>query len=197
MACKLDTQIRREQIIQAALALIREKGLRNLRIPDIAREVGLVSSALYRHFSSKQELVLAIVSRVRATLENHLIRSGRVSSDPLSRLDFLMDEHLGMMRKSPAMPLLVLSEDAAFGDPKMRRRILEIHKFFREAVAGIIEEAKSSGRVSPSTDSRSAALVFVSLIQHTAILMAISCGDVDLGSLAKETWKNYIEKFEG
>ncbi|NMD17381.1 MAG: TetR/AcrR family transcriptional regulator, partial [Synergistaceae bacterium] len=103
MAVRLDTEIRREQIISAALGLIGEKGLRNLRMPDIAQKVDLVPSALYRHFSGKQELVLAIVDSIRASLEKHLARSGEETPDPLERLEFIMDEHLKMIGGSPGM----------------------------------------------------------------------------------------------
>ncbi|MGD0654870.1 MAG: hypothetical protein ABSA16_11035 [Thermoguttaceae bacterium] len=39
---KLDTQIRREQIAQAALELIASQGLRRLSVAAVARRVGLV-----------------------------------------------------------------------------------------------------------------------------------------------------------
>ena len=197
MAVRLDTEIRREQIISAALGLIGEKGLKNLRMPDIAQKVGLVPSALYRHFSSKQELVLAIVDSIRASLEKHLARSGEETPDPLERLEFIMDEHLKMIGGSPGMPLLVLSEDAAFGDPKMRRRVLEIHEFFRKAVADIMKEAIKTRRVGPDTDPGEVALVFVSLIQHTAVMTAISGGDVHLGPLAGKAWRQYVKDLVG
>jgi AcrR family transcriptional regulator len=192
MAERLDTEVRREQILQAAMDIVRKKGLRNLRIPDVANRVGLVPSAFYRHFSGKQELVLALVGRIRAMLENHLVVSGKETADPLERLKVIMERHLGVMRESPVMPLIVLSEDAAFGDAKMRRLILDIHRFLREAVAGLVEEAKAAGLMPDDTDSDAAAMVYVSLIQHTALLLAISGGKVDLGQKAKDAWREFV-----
>lgn len=192
MAERLDTEVRREQILQAAMGIVREKGLRNLRIPDVAREVGVVPSAFYRHFSGKQELVLALVGRIRVMLENHLAASGRETSDPLERLEIVMARHLGIMRESPVMPLIVLSEDAAFGDAKMRRLIINIHRFLREAAAGLIEEARSSGRLPADTEPEAAAMVYVSLIQHTALMLAISGGELDMGQMAKKAWSEFI-----
>ncbi len=194
MAERLDTEIRREQILQAAMDIVREKGLRNLRIPDIAKRVGLVPSAFYRHFSGKQELVLVLVGRIRAALENHLAVSKKEAADPLQRLGTIMEMHLGVMRESPVMPLIVLSEDAAFGDAKMRRLILDIHSFFRGAVAGLLEEAKAAGRIPGDTDSEVAAMIYVSLIQHTALLLAISGGKVDMGQKAKNAWREFVRR---
>jgi len=192
MAERLDTVVRREQILQAAMDIVREKGLRNLRIPDVANRVGLVPSAFYRHFSGKQELILALVGRIRATLENHLAVSKKETADPLQRLRTIMERHLDIMRESTVMPLIVLSEDTAFGDAKMRRLILDIHRFLREAVAGLIEEAKAAGQLCEKTNSEAAAMVYVSLIQHTALLLAISGGGVDMGQTANRAWEEFI-----
>ena len=54
---KLDTEIRPEQLSQAALALIAAHGLEGLSIARVARRVGLVPSAIYRHYSGKDDLV--------------------------------------------------------------------------------------------------------------------------------------------
>lgn len=58
---------RRNDIIQAALRLFARKGIRATTIRDIAHETGLTEGALYRHFSSKEELARWLfVDSVRA-----------------------------------------------------------------------------------------------------------------------------------
>ncbi|MBI2220156.1 MAG: helix-turn-helix transcriptional regulator [Acidobacteria bacterium] len=56
MALKLDTEIRQEQIAQAALAVVARHGIRRLSIASVARRVGIVPSAPYRHFENKDDL---------------------------------------------------------------------------------------------------------------------------------------------
>ena len=51
---KLDTQIRREQIAEAAMSLVASQGLRRLSVAAVARRVGIVPSGIYRHFKSKE-----------------------------------------------------------------------------------------------------------------------------------------------
>ncbi len=50
---KLDTEIRQEQIAQAALSLIASRGIKGLSVAAVARRVGLVPSGIYRHFKGK------------------------------------------------------------------------------------------------------------------------------------------------
>jgi AcrR family transcriptional regulator len=54
---RLETDIRQDQITQAALGLVAAKGVAELSIAGVARRVGLVPSAIYRHFKSKDEVL--------------------------------------------------------------------------------------------------------------------------------------------
>ena len=68
---KLKTTIRKEQIVEAALEVIAAQGVRGLSVSRVARRVGLVPSAIYRHFKGKQEVLDAVVSLIeRRLMEN-------------------------------------------------------------------------------------------------------------------------------
>ena len=54
---KLNTEVRQEQIIQAAMNLIASRGLKGLSMAALANRIGLVPSAIYRHFKSKNDIV--------------------------------------------------------------------------------------------------------------------------------------------
>ena len=53
---KTDTETRRGQITEAAIALISDGGINNLNIAGIAEKIGIVPSAVYRHFKNKEEI---------------------------------------------------------------------------------------------------------------------------------------------
>jgi len=65
---KLDTQVRREQIAEAAMNLIATHGVRRLSIAAIARRVGLVPSGIYRHFKNKGEVLDAVLDLLEKRL---------------------------------------------------------------------------------------------------------------------------------
>ena len=68
VAQKLGTDIRQQQIVQAALSLISSHGLKGLSIAGIASRVGLVPSAIYRHFKNKEQVIDAILDLIRERL---------------------------------------------------------------------------------------------------------------------------------
>jgi AcrR family transcriptional regulator len=62
----------RRAILDAALRLSADTGLAGLSLRAVAKEVGVVPTAFYRHFSSMEELGLALVDEAFASLRQVL-----------------------------------------------------------------------------------------------------------------------------
>jgi AcrR family transcriptional regulator len=62
----------REQLMQAALAVMCEHPDRSPRVSDIVAGAGMSNNAFYRHFRSKDDLVLAILDDGRRTMLGYL-----------------------------------------------------------------------------------------------------------------------------
>ena len=54
----------KEKILEAALALFARSGYMGTSMSDIARQLGITKAALYRHYTSKQEILDSIVERM-------------------------------------------------------------------------------------------------------------------------------------
>lgn len=52
---------RRESIIMSAIEIIDELGINELSLREIGNRQGISDSALYKHFSNKEELILAVL----------------------------------------------------------------------------------------------------------------------------------------
>ena len=80
---KLDTQVRREQIAEAALSLVAAHGVRRLNMAAVARRVGLVPSGIYRHFKSKSAVLDAVLDLLEKRLQTNVeVRPGRDCRPP-------------------------------------------------------------------------------------------------------------------
>jgi AcrR family transcriptional regulator len=62
----------RQAILDAALSLSSDTGLAGLSLRSVAREVGIVPTAFYRHFASIEELGVALVDQAFAPLRQVL-----------------------------------------------------------------------------------------------------------------------------
>ncbi len=61
-----------DRLIQASLALIRETGQLEPRVSEIVRAAGLSNQAFYRHFRSKDELLVAVLDKGIRLLGSYL-----------------------------------------------------------------------------------------------------------------------------
>jgi AcrR family transcriptional regulator len=63
---------RREAILLAALTLFQSRGLENISLNDVAREVGSAKSNLYRYFESREHIYLVVLQRLAAQFEQRI-----------------------------------------------------------------------------------------------------------------------------
>ncbi len=65
----------KERILKASLKLFSQKGIRETTIKDIAKEVGITEGAVYRHFESKEEIVLGLFKQYSEEFYNKLLNA--------------------------------------------------------------------------------------------------------------------------
>ena len=96
-AQKTETELRQEQIIEAVLELIGTGGINALSIAGIADRVGIVPSALYRHFKSKDDVLDAVLELLRTRLLSNVSQTRKETPEALPRLKSLMMRHVHML----------------------------------------------------------------------------------------------------
>src|ERR1019366_10414432 len=112
---KLDTEVRREQLAQAALSLITTQGLKSLSVARVARRVGLVPSAVYRHFKSKDELLDAVLELIRERLNANIVQASQDATDALQVLRRLVMAHVRLIRENEGILSVVFSDEVHNG----------------------------------------------------------------------------------
>ena len=63
---------RREALLEAAIKLFQRNGLENVSLNDIAREVGLAKSNIYRYFEGREHIYLVVLQRLAAQFEQRI-----------------------------------------------------------------------------------------------------------------------------
>ena len=98
--------VRREEILDAAEALILAKGYGRMTIHDVLREVGIAKGTLYHHFASKEAILRGIVERETVTMVQRARAAAVVERPALERLLYV----IGSMRVAESPGAQVLSE---------------------------------------------------------------------------------------
>lgn len=185
---KLDTEIRREQITEAALAIVAEHGLRRLSMAAVARRVGLVPSGLYRHFASKEAMLGAVLDLLEKRLTDNVEAACRESPDPLVQLQGVLTRHIRFIREGRAIPRIIFSDDVHSGDPKRKQRIGRMILDYAGRLAEIISRGQKQGEIRADVDAQAAAMMLFGMIAPAGMLWQLTDGGFDIARHAQRSW---------
>jgi AcrR family transcriptional regulator len=83
----------RERILDASYELFSQRGIRSVGVNEVIERAGVATATLYRHFPSKDELVLAFLQLREQRWTRDFVEAGAMSrgSDPEQRLLAIFD----------------------------------------------------------------------------------------------------------
>ena len=155
---------RREQIVRAALALLAEAPLSELSTRRIAGAVGISQPALFRHFRSREAILVEVIATARADLGHVVTRIVSTPSAPHARLGALADALVGYVTENPGLPRLLFANVAA-GDSPLLSALRQLHSMQLSLVAELVREGQRDGTFDPTVEPRDAATLFVGFLQ--------------------------------
>lgn len=190
---RLSSTLRQQQILDTTLEIIAERGVGGVNTSEIAQRVGIVPSALYRHFENKEALIDALLDRTHKTLFENIKRITLKSSGAGENLRSLFLLHLEFIRKNPGIPKLVFSDAAVLGSPERKEKIFSIVKNYMNKLTEIAEKGRREGDLFQDISPEAVAFSMVSFVQHVGLISNLSDGKTDIGELAEQAW-GYMER---
>jgi AcrR family transcriptional regulator len=159
MTLRRPKDLRRREIADAALEVIAEEGLARFTSLAIARKVGVSDGALFRHFASKDEIVLAAIDRVEEIL---FAAPPPDAEDPLARLRAFFERRLAVIRENPGVARLVTSDQLGqAAPPDGVARVAALRRRSVAFVRGCLDDAEAAGALAPGLDPAVATLIVV------------------------------------
>jgi AcrR family transcriptional regulator len=171
----------RERIMSTAYRLFCRHGIRAVGIDTIIEQSGVAKMTMYRHFGSKDDLVLAVLDRREDlwTRDWLVAEVERRTDDPAERLLTIFDVFDGWFRRRNFEGCLFVNVLLEIDDPK-----LPVHRASREKLAhirGFIAEwARAAGVAEPDPFARQWHILMKGSI------VAAGEGDVDAALRAKD-----------
>jgi AcrR family transcriptional regulator len=192
---KLDTQIRQEQIVEAALSLVANQGLRRLSMGAVARRVGLVPSGIYRHFKSKDELLAAMLDRVEGRLLANVQEALEESDDVFDRLKGILMRHIRYLREGKviSVPRMIFSEDTRSDNLHRKQRVLQVLSRYVGKIVEILEQGQADGRIRRDVDTQTMAMMLMGIVVPGGILWHLTEGGFDVTRHAQRAWQVFVQ----
>lgn len=139
------TWVRRREIALAALAVVGRDGVTALTTSTLAREVGLTSGALFRHFQTMDDIwdeaVLHAGERLEATLPDPTL-------PPTERLRAMAQARIELLRAEPGIAWLIRSPQASLTLPAQAAAAMRgVVQRSRTVLLGALREGAAEGTI--------------------------------------------------
>jgi TetR/AcrR family transcriptional regulator, transcriptional repressor for nem operon len=115
------------KIVKDASRRVRAEGLNGAAVAEVMRDTGLTHGGFYKHFESKDELLLESLSEAFRDIGNILVRAAEQSPRHGAAWKAIVKTYLSLEfcdHPEYGCPLPALAPELARLDQKMRRRIL-------------------------------------------------------------------------
>jgi AcrR family transcriptional regulator len=113
---------RARRIVDTAVELAERGGFEAVRLRDVAASSGVALGTLYRHFRSKEDLLVAALSEEVSRLEQRMAAHPATGDDPLARVfSFFKTATSGLCRR-PMLAQAVLRATAS-GQPELTEKV--------------------------------------------------------------------------
>jgi len=190
---RLGKTIRQDQIAEAALDIVRSGGIRALNLAAVAEKVGIVPSAVYRHFKNKSQIIGAVLQLIQKRLSAHYREVVESDGEPVEKLRLLLKKHVELIGSSNAIPRVIFSAEVIGGMPEKRQQLYDIIQEVVRNITQIVYDGQKMGRIRKDTPPETIAVAFLGLIQPAAIIWSLSEGEFDLAQHSQRAWQLFSD----
>ncbi len=146
------TDVRKREIIDAALGILAHNGARSFTAKNIAAEVGITSGAIFRHFESMEAIVVDVVAQIEATTSQDFPLG---IEDPLERLKIFFLNRTRTILTHPNISRLLLSDHLdQVGGGVAAKTLTNIKSRTRKFIDSCIVETAQALPSGPDTGAR-------------------------------------------
>lgn len=140
---------RQIEIIEAATKRIDEHGIQDLTIKTLAADLNLSEAALYRHFKSKNEILLGLLTYF---IEEMKVRLALILTNkdrsPSELLIALFDSQLKTFVAKPSIVSVIFSESIFQFNKELSSTVSSMMELMQNHIEGIIKKGQSEGSFS-------------------------------------------------
>jgi TetR/AcrR family transcriptional regulator, fatty acid metabolism regulator protein len=140
----MDITPRQLEIIKAAGKILTASGVSGLTIKNLAKEMQFSESAIYRHFASKEEIILAMLNYLADGIDKRLSNLAK-PADPVEQFKSLFREQFKFFSENPHFVVAVFSDGLMVESQLINQSFLKLLNVKIKNLMPIIMEGQQKG----------------------------------------------------
>jgi AcrR family transcriptional regulator len=181
-------EIKRREILLAAIDVFSRRGYRNATIREIAESVGLTQAGLFHYFTSKEELFVEVL-RVRDELD---AREDEGSIDTLRRITRRNMEVEGLVHL-----FVTISAEAIDENHPGHEFFIERYERHIEMVRTFVRSRQEDGSVTSSIEATTIARMMLAIMDGMQVQWLLDPDGTDMLEVLDAAWQLLATEVDG
>lgn len=138
----LEITDRQLEIIEAAGKILTKSGVGGLTIKNLAKEMKFSESAIYRHFESKEDIIVAMLEYLVESLDGIFDFSISEDESPEEKFKLIFQSQLTFFNENPHFAVAVFSDGLMEESERINKTILKLMTVIVKHLMPVIMEGQ-------------------------------------------------------
>lgn len=188
---------RQIEIIEAATKRIDEHGIQDLTIKTLAADLNLSEAALYRHFKSKNDILLGLltyfIEDMKGRLDSILSNKDRTPSELLNDL---FDSQLKIFVQRPSVVSVIFSESIFQFNKELSATVSSMMELMQKHIESIVKKGQDNGSFSKIVGVSTTTTIIMGGMRITVLKWKLSGHRSDLIKDGKKVLNGILKMVE-
>jgi AcrR family transcriptional regulator len=176
-----DFSDRQIEIMEAATQRIDRYGIQELTIKNLSADIGVSEAALYRHFKSKNEIMLGLLTYFMQEMSQRVMSIiSKEGKTPVERLRGVFSSQLKAFTQKPAIVSVIFSEGIFRFNKELSSTVSDIMDMMHDLIDSIVKEGQDDGSINNLVGHSTLATIILGSMRITVLKWKISGHTSDL-----------------
>lgn len=187
---------RKERLIIAAVEVLDELGIQGLSVREIARREGVSEGALFRHYRSKNELLLGMLDHFSKFDDDIFLSTKMKKLSSKESIIYLITSTVEYYDSYPAITSIMQIFDVLRYDPELCDKVKEILNGREAIIRSLIEGAQGEGDINKEVDSANLTAIISGFIREICLGWRLAGRDFSLSDKILSTLEMTLKAFK-
>lgn len=166
---------RQIEIMEAATSRIDQFGIQELTIKNLAADLGLSEAALYRHFKSKNDIMLGLLTYFIFEMKERIATIISIEdSKPSEQLKEIFASQLKTFLMKPAIVSVIFSEGIFQFNKELSEKVSSMMELMQTYIDAIIKKGQDEGTYRELIGSSTISTIIMGSMRMTVLKWKLS-----------------------